>query len=542
MHLSPVLAELGTYPFVAPRRGEARGSRARGVDVIDFGIGDPREPTDAVHPRRRSSTALPRDDGLPARAGPARAARGDRRLVRAALRRRARPRHARSIPTLGSKEAIFCFAQVVARSAPAGRTSSSSTEPGYPVYERGALFAGAEVVRLPLLEENGFLPGPRRGRRETLGAHRALLGQLPEQPDRRVAPLAFYERARRRSRASTTSSRLRRGVHRALVRRAAARRRSRSPTARTSSSSTRSRKRSSMTGYRSGFVAGDAGGRSRRCERSGRPSARRRRSSSSAPSVAAWGDEAHVERGARRATRASATSCCRVLEREGLRVAGERGDDVPLGRGARRRAVRGVRDAAARARRRRRARLVPRRRPARATSASRSSRPRRSASARPRSSRRCCDDSLSDGRGRSIAGARPAARIVAVAEAACERRRLGRRTSEAKKAILVYFRLRKIEPIEVGPFEYLDKIPLKRDYAALGVRVVPPAVARYGSFLSRGRRADAELRQHRRLGRPAHDGRHVGDGRLVRADRRRRPPLRRRRHRRRARAAAGDAR
>src|SRR5207237_463661 len=41
-------------------------------------------------------------------------------------------------------------------------------------------------------------------------------------------------------------------------------------------------------------------------------------------------------------------------------------------------------------------------------------------------------------------------------------------------------------PIEVGPFEYLDKIPLKHDYAERGVRVVPPATARYGSFLSPG--------------------------------------------------------
>ena len=56
----------------------------------------------------------------------------------------------------------------------------------------------------------------------------------------------------------------------------------------------------------------------------------------------------------------------------------------------------------------------------------------------------------------------------------------------AKKAILLLFRLREMEAIEVGPFEYLDKIPLKRNYAARGVRVVPPAVARYGSFLSRG--------------------------------------------------------
>ncbi len=56
---------------------------------------------------------------------------------------------------------------------------------------------------------------------------------------------------------------------------------------------------------------------------------------------------------------------------------------------------------------------------------------------------------------------------------------------DAKQAILDYFRLRQVEPMEVGPFEYLDKIPLKHDYAEAGVRVVPPAVARYGSFLSR---------------------------------------------------------
>ena len=57
---------------------------------------------------------------------------------------------------------------------------------------------------------------------------------------------------------------------------------------------------------------------------------------------------------------------------------------------------------------------------------------------------------------------------------------------EAKAAILDYFRIRKVEPIEVGPYEYLDKIPLKHNYAELGVRVVPPATARYGSFLSPG--------------------------------------------------------
>jgi 2,3,4,5-tetrahydropyridine-2-carboxylate N-succinyltransferase len=53
-------------------------------------------------------------------------------------------------------------------------------------------------------------------------------------------------------------------------------------------------------------------------------------------------------------------------------------------------------------------------------------------------------------------------------------------------AILDYFRSRQMEPREVGPFEYHDKIPLKSGYEELGVRVVPPAVARYGAFLSRG--------------------------------------------------------
>jgi 2,3,4,5-tetrahydropyridine-2-carboxylate N-succinyltransferase len=57
---------------------------------------------------------------------------------------------------------------------------------------------------------------------------------------------------------------------------------------------------------------------------------------------------------------------------------------------------------------------------------------------------------------------------------------------DVKAAILDYFRIRRMAPIDVGPFEYLDKIPLKRNYEELGVRVVPPATARYGSFLSRG--------------------------------------------------------
>jgi 2,3,4,5-tetrahydropyridine-2,6-dicarboxylate N-succinyltransferase len=57
---------------------------------------------------------------------------------------------------------------------------------------------------------------------------------------------------------------------------------------------------------------------------------------------------------------------------------------------------------------------------------------------------------------------------------------------DVQSAILDFFRMRQMEPREVGLFEYHDKIPLKTGYEALGVRVVPPAVARYGAFLSRG--------------------------------------------------------
>ena len=58
--------------------------------------------------------------------------------------------------------------------------------------------------------------------------------------------------------------------------------------------------------------------------------------------------------------------------------------------------------------------------------------------------------------------------------------------TEAKEAILEYFRLRKVEPIELGPYTYLDKVPLKRLRPEDGVRVVPPATARYGSYLAQG--------------------------------------------------------
>jgi 2,3,4,5-tetrahydropyridine-2-carboxylate N-succinyltransferase len=55
-----------------------------------------------------------------------------------------------------------------------------------------------------------------------------------------------------------------------------------------------------------------------------------------------------------------------------------------------------------------------------------------------------------------------------------------------KKAVILYFPIQPMETIGVGPFEYHDKIALKKNYKALGVRVVPGATARYGSYISKG--------------------------------------------------------
>lgn len=55
-----------------------------------------------------------------------------------------------------------------------------------------------------------------------------------------------------------------------------------------------------------------------------------------------------------------------------------------------------------------------------------------------------------------------------------------------KKAVVLYFPIRQMETIEIGPFEFHDKMRLKKNYADLGVRVVPHAVARYGAFLASG--------------------------------------------------------
>ena len=152
MPVSPLVAELEQYPFARLDAWRA-GARRAGIEVIDFGVGDPREPTpafirEALATGIEEVSSYPRAVGLPAY----------REAVAAWLARRfgveADPA-IEIVPTLGSKEAIFSFAQVALG---AGKRRVAVPGLAYPVYERGALFAGAEVVRVPLRESAGWLP------------------------------------------------------------------------------------------------------------------------------------------------------------------------------------------------------------------------------------------------------------------------------------------------------------------------------------------------------------------------------------------------
>jgi succinyldiaminopimelate transaminase len=180
--INPVLSEMAVYPFTRLEE-ERRRLLAAGVDVIDFGKGDPNEPTD---PMIRQALV----EALPERA-PYPLAQGLPELREAAagwLERRfevAVDAETEIVPTYGSKEAIFSLAQVLET---AGRVVAFG-EPAYPVYERGALFAGARVHTLPLRRENGFLPDL-----EELDGDVALVWvNYPHNPTGAVAPREFYD-------------------------------------------------------------------------------------------------------------------------------------------------------------------------------------------------------------------------------------------------------------------------------------------------------------------------------------------------------------
>jgi N-succinyldiaminopimelate aminotransferase len=190
VHVSPVLAAQAVYPFVRIEDAKRRKA-AEGVRIFDFGMGDPREPTDPLI-KRALGEALDEATGYPTAVG----LPEYRDAVAAWIGRRfgaSVDPASELIPTYGSKEAIFLFAQVVL-DASSGKDVVLVPEPGYPVYERGALFAGAEVQTFPLAPENGFLPDLDAIDDDTWSRTALIWVCYPNNPTGAVAPLAFYER------------------------------------------------------------------------------------------------------------------------------------------------------------------------------------------------------------------------------------------------------------------------------------------------------------------------------------------------------------
>ncbi|MFL5963385.1 MAG: pyridoxal phosphate-dependent aminotransferase [Gaiellaceae bacterium] len=310
MRLSPVLAELAQYPFARLDDWKAEAA-ASGIELIDFGMGDPREVTPAFIRKALAASiepvsSYPRATGLPEL----------RQAISGWIGRRfgvSVDPSTEIVPTLGSKEAIYSFAQL----ALSEKRLVAIPEPAYPVYERGALFAGGSVTTLPLKEENGWLPD--------LDAFDAwdeialFWVCYPNNPTGAVASLSFYEELAARARehgfllcSDEAYSEL--WFDEPPVSALQVEDRTNVVVFNTLS------KRSSMTGYRSGFVCappeiGDA-------LRSFRPTV------GTAPqefvqraSVAAWSDDRHVE-DVRALYRRKRETLLLALEGRGVRLAG----------------------------------------------------------------------------------------------------------------------------------------------------------------------------------------------------------------------------
>jgi len=284
--VNPVLEAMQTYPFV--RLDDAKAAaRARGLDLVDFGMGDPIEPTPEFI-QRALADALPLTAGYPRAPG----LPDLRDAIAGWLARRFGAEvdpEGELIPTYGSKEAIFLFPLVACG---AEKDVVVIPEPAYPVYERGARFAGVEPRFVPLCEANGWLPDLDAIDDETWERCAIFWVNYPHNPTGAVAPLSFFEELAERARAhgfQLASDEAYTELWFDAPPRSAVQLDDRRNVVVFQTLS----KRSSMTGYRSGFVCAepdliDA-------LRSFRPN------TGTAPqefvqraSVAAWNDEVHV--------------------------------------------------------------------------------------------------------------------------------------------------------------------------------------------------------------------------------------------------------
>jgi LL-diaminopimelate aminotransferase len=184
--LNPVLEDSPAYPLV--RLDERRAElEEKGLTLFDFGTGDPREPTD---PKIRQALV----DGVP-EVSRYPSATGTKKL-REAFAGYMRRRHGvgldpetQVLPASGSKEAIFHAPLAFLHPSHERRGVAYGT-PGYPVYERGTLFAGGETLPARLREENGFLLPVEE---IDVAKTRVVWINYPHNPTGATAPLSYLE-------------------------------------------------------------------------------------------------------------------------------------------------------------------------------------------------------------------------------------------------------------------------------------------------------------------------------------------------------------
>jgi acetylornithine aminotransferase len=308
--LSPVLEGLRTYPFVRLTEATRRLAES-GVDVINFGIGEPREETpafirEALVQALDPLSTYPSAEGLPELRAAIAAWAGRRFGVALDPDREV-------IPTFGSKEAVFLLAQVLDGDVVV------VPQPAYPVYERGAVFAGKQVVELPLRAADGFLPDLDAIPEDVLARTAILWLNYPNNPTAATAPLGLYERAAALAREHDfvlASDEAYSELYFGADPPASALQVDRRNVAVFNTLS----KRSSMPGYRTGFVAGDpdliAALKRYRPNVGVAPPEFVQRAA-----AAAWGDEEHVT-AVREVYRAKRDVLVPALEARGLHHAG----------------------------------------------------------------------------------------------------------------------------------------------------------------------------------------------------------------------------
>jgi LL-diaminopimelate aminotransferase len=184
------IASLGAYAFAEVDAAVER-LRAAGTDVIDFGVGDPTDPTPSlVREAGKAAIDARARSGYPSYAGDA----GFRAAAAAWMERRfgVRCDPAREVTsTVGSKEAVFHFPLALLDPGDVVLVPS----PGYPPYSRGTLFAGGTTWFYPVRPEDGWLPDLARIPDDVARRARILWINYPNSPSGALAPLAFLREA-----------------------------------------------------------------------------------------------------------------------------------------------------------------------------------------------------------------------------------------------------------------------------------------------------------------------------------------------------------